>query len=939
LNYKTKTKQELIDEIKRLNRRLSRSESRMKKPSDKYDDLVLLLDSINWERDVRTADFISVSSQAEKHLGYPVKLWLDNPQFWESCIHEEDREKTLSALKGAIEGKKDTILEYRMLSADRLVLWIRDKITVRVKNGKLVKIYGLMTNVTAEKETERELIDIRENLELFFAQSLDGFYITMFDKSFIWDDNTDHEQMLDYVFYNKHKTRFNDAMLRIYGAAWNEFSNITLNELFASAVEEKRYQWKQLYDSGHLHFESKEHRLDGTEIWIEGDYICLYDDDGKINGHFGIQREISDRKDAEKQLKENKDRLELALKGTGAGLWDWNLETGDIILSKRAAEIIGYSLDDIQPVNMRTWIKLLHPDDRKTFHKKYDEHIAGKTDYFEHECQIKHKAGQWIWILNKGRISELDTNGIPARMTGTHLDITRRKIAEEKIKDSEEKYRSLLNSQNDAIFLHPFKSEGFGSFIEVNDIACERYGYSKEEFLNLNPKDITKHEDVEIHASVQHRNRLQTEGHLIFETEHISKTDRHFPVEISSKIIDIKDEKYILAVVRDISERKLLEGQLHQAQKMEAIGQLAGGVAHDFNNLLTIINGYCELLMQRDLNGDIRTLVNEIHSAGMKASGLTNQLLAFSRKQIIQPKIINFNDIITDQMKMLGRLLGENIQITTVLDPKLGDTKADPGQIEQVIMNIGINARDAMPFGGKLIIETSNKDFDEEYAKTHAGAVPGHFVSLAITDTGSGMDENTQTRIFEPFFTTKSRDKGTGLGLATVYGIIKQNQGFIYVYSELDRGTTFKIYMPLVEKTAEETFSSVDEMVYLQGTETILLVEDDEGVRKVTYNALNNYGYNVLASQNGKEAIETYRMRKGAIDLLLTDVIMPEMSGRQLADQLIKENPKLKILYFSGYTDNSIVHHGVLDKGMNFIQKPYTNVELAKKIRDILNSK
>jgi two-component system cell cycle sensor histidine kinase/response regulator CckA len=676
-------------------------------------------------------------------------------------------------------------------------------------------------------------------------------------------------------------------------------------------------------------------RKDGSTFPVEVT-IDFVEFRGK-NLSFSFVKDITERKETEKKIKESKERLELALRGTGAGLWDWNLETGEIIVGNRLEKILGYEDNELQPRTIQTWLNLLHPDDQKKSKIIFHKHLAGEVDIFEYESRMKHKSGEWIWILNKGKISELNADGKPIRMTGTHLDITRRRLAEEKIRESEEKYRSLLNNQNDAIFLYKFKSKGFSTFTEVNDIACERYGYYREEFLKLSPPDITKKEDVNSHAKTNHRNRLLKEGHIIFETEHITKSGKHFPVEISSNIIEFKGEKYVLAVVRDISERKMLQGQLQQAQKMEAIGQLAGGVAHDFNNLLTIINGYCELLMFRDLPGNTQGLIKEIQAAGLRAGRLTSQLLAFSRKQIIQPKVVNLNKLITDQMKMLGRLLGEDIEISIVLDPNLGNTKADPGQLEQIIMNIAINARDAMPFGGKLTIETHNKTFDRKFISTHLGAKLGKFVALYISDNGVGMDKGTMDRIFEPFFTTKGRDKGTGLGLATVYGIVKQNNGFIYVYSEPQKGSTFKVYLPLVEKSVKEQGDVVNERESLKGNDTILLAEDDAGVRKVTYRTLESYGYKVLIASNGEEAERIFNSNKNSIALLLTDVIMPLMSGRELADKLLNEKPSLKVLYFSGYTDDSIVQHGVLDKGMEFLQKPYTNIELAKKVKSILS--
>ena len=391
-----------------------------------------------------------------------------------------------------------------------------------------------------------------------------------------------------------------------------------------------------------------------------------------------------------------------------------------------------------------------------------------------------------------------------------------------------------------------------------------------------------------------------------------------------------------LQLNKEVASRKMIEEKLTQSQKMEAIGQLAGGVAHDFNNILTVINGYAEILLKLDLPESLYGPIKEIQTAGIRASRLTSQLLAFSRKQIIQPRIINLNIIIKDQINMLRRLLGEDVEISTLPDTDLRPIKADPGQVEQVIMNISINARDAMPTGGKLIFETKNVEFDQDSDEKHPDVKPGKFTMLSISDTGIGMDKNTRSHIFEPFFTTKGRDKGTGLGLATVYGIIRQNDGFITVKSEVQNGSSFKIYLPSVDSKDDSSEAESSREIDLSGTEKILLVEDDPGVRNVTKSTLQKYGYTVVTASNGEEAIRTYNKHNGKFDLLLTDVIMPLMSGRELAEALHKKNNNLKILYFSGYTDDSIVRHGIISEGMEFIQKPYTHAELAKKVKTVL---
>jgi len=390
--------------------------------------------------------------------------------------------------------------------------------------------------------------------------------------------------------------------------------------------------------------------------------------------------------------------------------------------------------------------------------------------------------------------------------------------------------------------------------------------------------------------------------------------------------------------VRLLEREQAQAEQLRQSQKLEAIGQLAGGIAHDFNNLLTAILGQTELLLRQLKDEPLRQRVGGIKKAGERAAALTHQLLAFSRKQILEPKVIDLNDVVTDTDKLLRRLIGENIELVTMRDPALGRVKADPNQLGQVIINLAVNARDAMPDGGKLTIETKNVYLDEAYARKHVSVRPGRYVMLAISDTGHGMDDATQQQIFEPFFTTKEVGKGTGLGLSTVYGIVRQSGGNVWVYSEVERGTTFKIYLPLIEEETESAEQGVGLPDLPQGTETVLVVEDNDAVRELARDILEIEGYTVLEASHGSGALQICERQEEPIDLLITDVVMPEMSGRQLVAQLSHKCADVKVLYMSGYTDNAIVHHGVLDADTNFIQKPFTPDALARKVREVLDT-
>jgi len=555
------------------------------------------------------------------------------------------------------------------------------------------------------------------------------------------------------------------------------------------------------------------------------------------------------------------------------------------------------------------------------------------------EIQAYRKDREKIW-LSLNRRAVYDKNGDEIRREGSVEDITERKRAEQELSKSQERYRDLVENAHDIIYSHDLQ----GNYTSMNKAGEQITGYSSEEALNLNLKQTVTPECLAT-AQEMLKRKLAGEKVTAYEMEIIAKDGRHITVEANTKLVLQEGVPVgVQGIARDITERKRMEKalreseeQLRQSQKMEAIGQLAGGVAHDFNNLLTAINGYSSLALRR-LGDDhpVKPHLEEIKKAGDRAANLTRQLLAFGRKQMLQPLALNLNDVVTDMTKMLKRLIGEDVQLVTKLSPELKKIKADPGQIEQVLVNLVVNARDAMPTGGSLTIETANAELDARYTSQHIDVRPGHYIMLAVSDTGSGMDRKTLDRIFEPFFTTKEKGKCTGLGLSTVYGIVKQSGGNVWVYSEPGRGTTFKIYLQ-VEEGHKQTATAVAEPAMQRGSETVLLVEDEDMVRNLATELLQESGYCVLTANGGEEAIQLFKQHK-KIDLLITDVVMPKMSGKDVAYYLRKVHPETKVLFMSGYTDEAIVHHGIVDSNIAFIQKPFSETALAQKVREVLDS-
>jgi two-component system cell cycle sensor histidine kinase/response regulator CckA len=609
-----------------------------------------------------------------------------------------------------------------------------------------------------------------------------------------------------------------------------------------------------------------------------------------------------------------------------------DLEGRRIFNSLSYEKILGYSPEELQE---SSGFEQIHPDDRERVRNAAREaRETGAGTLLEY--RFRHNNGNWMVLESVASVIR-NEKGEPEKLVIVNRDITERKKVQEALVRSEASFRSLVEGAPHGIY----RATTTGQFLQVNPALQRMLGY--ESAQELFQADLATQVFRNI-ADYQLMNESLAKSNELKDIELEWKRSNGEPIVVrcSGHHVDTKDggPGYFEVFAEDVTEKRTLERQLRMAQKMEAIGRLSGGIAHDFNNLLGVIIGYSGVLKKSlDKSQPTFEYATEIEKAGQRAASLTRQLLAFSRQQVLTPSVLSLNSLVSDMEKMLPRLLGEDINVSLSLEPALGNVKADQSQIEQVIMNLAVNARDAMPSGGKLRIQTANVELDHTYTRDHPGSKAGSYVMLAITDSGTGMNPETIAHIFEPFFTTKGVGEGTGLGLATVYGVVKQSNGYIWVDSALGKGSTFQIYLPrnLDTDLVSVADPGVQSREKPQGSEMILLVEDAEPLRKLAQAFLESNGFRVLSAQSGEAALETAARHSGHFDLLLTDVVMPGMNGRVLAEQLSMRQPGLKVLFMSGYTDSFIAGHGVLQKGTNLLHKPFTEEVFISKVREVLD--
>ncbi len=673
----------------------------------------------------------------------------------------------------------------------------------------------------------------------------------------------------------------------------------------------------------------------GQKLWFLTSKVPWYDQAGQIIGMIEIGRDITIRMNVQKSLVEGEERYRTLVQNMAEGLIQVDNEGTIQFVNRALCEMLGFEEEEL--VGTDHLLLLTNASDQDFMEDKLQIRKNDISD--EYQIYLQKKSGELIWVqVSAAPVKDAKGNIIGS--IGVHTDITDRREAEVALRKSEERFRLLAENAQDVIFRYEFRPTSRVSYI--SSAVTKLLDYTPEEFY-ANPFLPLRiiHPDDKQNLSLLPQSFQFSETPRILRWIH--KSGKTVWTEQSNVPIFDTDGGLIAVegVIRDITARRHLEEQLQQSAKMEAVGRLAGGIAHDFNNLLTVITGYSELLLSRRITPQdpIRREVEEIYKASERAGNLTRRLLTFSRKQIIQPTLLNLNDVVIDMENLLRRLIGEHINLQTNLADDLNDIEADPGQLEQVLVNLIVNARDAMPDGGRLSIETRNFSFDQRYQQFQVGVKPGEYVLLTISDTGHGIDETIKPHIFEPFFTTKTPDEGTGLGLATLHGIVTQNKGIIEVESKVGDGAIFKIYWPQSLQSATEIVERQSIQSSNRGTETILLVEDEEMVRNLTREILLSEGYQVLEAQDGLEALQIFNQHQENIRLLLTDFLMPGgITGKILAERLMNHSPTLKILYMSGYSDERFLD-GITQNQEIFLQKPFLPNALTSKVRQILDGR
>jgi PAS domain S-box-containing protein len=878
-------------------------------------------------------------------------------------IHPDDLPLAMEILQSVLQGETPPIFELRVLSKSGEHIVGQFTATPQIQKGKVSGLLGIARDITKLKKVNEDLRKSEERYRAMFDNMMNGVAVYRTGnngKDFIFVDFNKSAERMENI---RKEDLVGKSVLKVFSSV----KDFGLFDVFQRV-------WKTGKPESHPVTQYKDERI---SVWREnfvyklpsGEIVSVYNDE-------------TERKQAEEALREAESLYRLHFENVSDIIYSVDRELKVVNISPSVEHVLGYKPEEMIGRPFQD-LNVLAPDSLEQAASDTLRVLGGE----------RIPSSEYRFITRDGTKKWSEVSGAPLIRDGQVVgvisvarDVTDRKRMEEALRQSE--YGLSIRNRINEIFLTIPGEEMYGEVLkvvlEVMESKYGIFGYINEDGAWVCPsmtRDIWDECRIPDKAIILAKDqwggiwgRAMNEKKTLYSNNSFTVPQGHILITraldvpiiyqgelIGNLLVGNKETNYgekdiqvleniadkiapvlhsTLQIEKQEREKKQLEAQLIQSQKMEAVGTLAGGVAHDFNNLLTTIIGNAGLVLTA-LGKDhpLREGIGDIKKAGERGAALTRQLLAFSRKQVIKPEVLDLNNVINATEKMLKRMIAEDVEFKTVLKPELWKVHMDSGQIEQIIINLAVNARDAMPQGGKLIVETANVDLDKNYLREHGiEGTPGHYVMLAISDTGIGMNKETQEHIFEPFFTTKEIDKGTGLGLSTVYGIVKQNKGFIWVYSEPGKGTTFKNYLPKVKESVEAEKKEQTPKVDLNGSETVLIVEDDDSLRKLAQKTLQPHGYRVLAAENGEDALRVSAEHEGTIDLIITDVVMPKMGGKEVAERLQPIYPHMKVIYMSGYTDNSIVHYGVLAPGLNFLEKPFSPAGLARKVREVLDA-
>jgi len=876
-------------------------------------------------------DIIFFNDRVNQKLDYTEQEMLG--MNFRRLLDEENQKKMFKlGLQIFSTGQDVRDFEWQLMRKNSQLMDVESSIgLLRDKKGSPVGFHGVVRDITPRKQVERALRLSEERYRNILDSMEESYYEVDLKGNILF---------------------FNDAVVRELNYSPEEIRNTNFRKLTDKQNAKKIFEiFHKVFFTGEnvKAFEWEIIKKDGGRMDGESSVALILDEKGQPRGFRGITRDVSQRKQTERHLR-------LITENIHEFIWTIDFDQHFTYLSPSVFRLTGFTPEEIRKTPLEKFLP--PPQDDLILQILTDQLKEANNNPYKHkgppvilETELIRKDGSRFWA-EISAIFNRDETGKLFEILGVTRDISERKNAQDAFRESEKRYRMIVENMNDVICILDFNLH----FIYVSTSNLTLTGYTKEEVKEvpldqlLTPESLNRVSIVLSKELEREQSDAKPDIPVIttIEVELFHKEGKNTWAEVRATFNRDENGKAteILLTARDITGRKKaaeekakLEKQLHQAQKMETVGRLAGGVAHDFNNMLNVILGYIDLTKLRlPKNNPVFSDILEIEKAACRSRDLTAQLLAFSRKQVITPQILNLNDLAGETQKTISHLIGEDIDLRFYPAEKLWNIKFDPIQVEQILINLALNARDAMPGGGKLVVETSNINIDKTYGNTHSDITPGDYVLLTISDTGIGIEKDHIPYIFEPFFTTKDVGKGTGLGLSTVYGIVKQNNGFISVYSETGKGSTFQIYLP--RSTEAQPVKPVKPASpKLPGSGTILLVEDDEMMLRMVTDMLEALGYRVIAANHPQDALSICGKKVDSIDLVITDVIMPQMSGKKLRDKILMTRPDLKVLFMSGYTSNIIAQHGVLEKDMQFIQKPFSMGTLAKRVRQMITEK